>query len=93
MLIYQVIASVTSAILFVIWAYAASGRKLIEGTVNKRIIDLYSVRLLIPAVVFLITVPLTMYSPIVAEISWITVLPLSYFAMAYFKIDDPRYYS
>jgi uncharacterized membrane protein len=90
---YQVIASVTSAILFVIWAYAASGRKLIEETVNKRIIDLYSVRLLIPAAVFLITVPLTMYSPIVAEISWITVLPLSYFARAYFKVDDPRYYS
>jgi uncharacterized membrane protein len=89
---YQVIASATSAILFIIWLYAVRGRKLVDETVDERIINLYSLRLLIPAVIFLATIPITMYDPIMAEISWISVLPLSYIARSYYKVEDPRFY-
>lgn len=89
---YQVIASITSAILFIIWMYAVREKTLIDEKVNKRIIDLYSLRLLIPAAVFLVTIPLTMYNPMIAEISWISVLPLSLIAKSYYKVEDPRFY-
>jgi uncharacterized membrane protein len=89
---YQVIASATSAILFVIWLYAVRGRKLVDEKVDRRIIDLYSLRLLIPAVVFLVTVPITMDNPIVAELSWISVVPLSLIARSYYRVEDPRFY-
>jgi uncharacterized membrane protein len=89
---YQVIASITSAILLVIWLYGARGRKLVDERVDRRIIGLYSLRLLMPAAIFLITIPLTLYNPVLAELSWVMVLPLSYIARAHYKVEDPRFY-
>lgn len=88
---YQVVAAITSAILFIIWIYAIRSRLVIPA-IDRRILDLYTVRLLMPAGVFLLTIPLTMYSPIIAQISWVSILPLSYLSRLYFRVEDPRYY-
>jgi hypothetical protein len=33
-----------------------------------------------------------MDNPIVAELSWISVVPLSLIARSYYRVEDPRFY-
>ncbi len=89
---YQAVMALTSIVMSLMWFYAIRGRKLVDPGLDGRLIGMAMARNLIPAVVFLATMPLAFASTTVTEISWLAMVPLSYFAKRYFGIADAPFY-
>jgi len=53
-----------------LWAYAAGSRRLVENDLDARSARLLTVRALIPPAVFLISIPVGIFSPPAAVIVW-----------------------
>jgi TMEM175 potassium channel family protein len=89
---YQVIMALTSIVMAAMWYYAVRGRRLIDPGLDGRLIGITMARNLIPAVVFLGTIPLAFVGPGVAQISWLAMMPLIYLAKRYYGVVDAIFY-
>jgi uncharacterized membrane protein len=89
---YQIVMALTSIIMFIMWQYAARGNLLIDPGLDRRLVHLTSVRSLVPAAVFIATIPLAFYSPMMTELSWIAMAPLTYIAKKYYGVKDAKFF-
>lgn len=85
---YQVSMALSSIVMFIMWRYAVSRNLLDNPGLDARIVRLTSVRNVVPAVVFIATIPLAFYSPALTEVSWIAILPLTLAAKKYYGVED-----
>jgi len=89
---YQVIMAITSIIMSAMWYYAVRGHRLIDPYLDGRLVGMVMARNLIPATVFLSTIPLAFVSPVLPEICWLSMLPLTFFAKKYYGVVDAPFY-
>jgi len=68
---------VTGIMLIIIWMYASGNHRLIDPHLNIRVIRFNYHRELIVIAVFLISIPVALFSTALAQISWIALAPLA----------------
>lgn len=68
---------VTGVMLIIIWMYASGNHRLTDPHLNVRIIRFNYHRELIVIAVFLISIPVALFSTALAQISWIALAPLA----------------
>jgi uncharacterized membrane protein len=91
-LFYQVSASISSVMMFLMWTYASSGDRLIVDGLDRRIMKVNKIRLLVPAIVMLATVPVTFYNPHLAQLCWLSMIPLIGLVKRIAGIADAQYF-
>jgi uncharacterized membrane protein len=89
---YQSVMALTSIIMYAMWRYAAGGDLLIEPGLDRRLVGVIAARTLIPAVVFIVTIPLAFYSITLTELCWIFIAPLTMMAKWYYGVEDAKFF-
>jgi uncharacterized membrane protein len=74
---YTSTLTVAGLLNLVLWLWAASGHRLIRADVSDRLIRNHSWRACISPAVFLASMPLALWSPTIAEMSWLSILVIS----------------
>jgi uncharacterized membrane protein len=71
---YAITISLSSFILFAMWRYAIKDRRLVDQDLEESTIRLISQRSLISGMIFLISIPIALLSPALAELMWLLML-------------------
>ncbi len=80
---------VTGVMLIIIWMYASGNHRLIDPHLNVRVIRFNYHRELIVIAIFLISIPVALFSTALAQISWIALAPLaSILQRAYRDVEE-----
>ena len=87
--LYAAMQAITGAILLVMWIYAAGNRRLIDPDLNPRIIQLLFHRSFWIIGIFLVSIPIALFSTTIAQISWIAVPSINaLFQRAYKDVEE-----
>jgi uncharacterized membrane protein len=68
---YASIAVITSAILFLLWRHASENHLLIDSNLDADMIRFLMRRSLIPVIIFLASIGIAIFSPLLAMITWV----------------------
>jgi uncharacterized membrane protein len=93
------IAAIYAAVLIIIaivdgamWSYVAS-HKLLDEELSPRLIRLYQLRIMIPAIIFALSIPVAfIFGAIPAELSWILIWPALVFVSSRYRDVSPQIY-
>jgi uncharacterized membrane protein len=82
---YALILTMSSLLLFFLWKYASKNHRLIEPDLSEHFIEYMSVRNLITPVTFLVSIPIALVNPLLAMVSWSSMLVTFPFVKARYK--------
>jgi uncharacterized membrane protein len=77
--IYAVTLTLINLASAAIWSYATRGRRLVERDLDRRIVKKRFTRLAIGVAVFLVSIPVALWQPYVAEFMWLPLFGLVLF--------------
>lgn len=80
-LLYAIVIVLTGAASSATWWYATRRRRLVSADLSARDVRLRFYRALTMPVVFLVTIPLALWKPIVAEVAWGAIWVVFYLAV------------
>lgn len=76
-ILYAVIVGTTSLLNWLMWRYATRGHRLVAPELPADVIRVFSLRLLIPALLFFFSIGVAFIDPGLALLTWILILPVS----------------
>jgi uncharacterized membrane protein len=82
--LYAAMQAITGTILLFMWVYASKDHRLIDPDLNARKIQLLFNRTFWIICIFLVSIPVALFSTTIAQISWIAIAPIAaFFRRAY----------
>lgn len=76
--LYAANCVLVSAVLFGMWAYALIGRRLVEPSISTRYVRAALFRAAGPPVLFLLSIPVSLFSTTIAILIWLLAFPISF---------------
>ncbi len=89
---YQLTIAFSSLVMFAMWWHASQGHRLIDPDMDPRLIWFNTTRLLLPAFVMLITLPITFNYTKYAEVSWVIMIPLAFVIRRLFGVKEESFF-
>jgi len=87
---YSAFLAFTSISMLLLWTYVSHGHRLIDPTVRPTFIRNLTIRLTLPVLLFLLSIPLAILAPIYAIITWILYFPIgAYIDYHYMHNQNP----
>jgi uncharacterized membrane protein len=89
-IIYAAFLVLTSTSMLLLWTYVSHHHRLISPDVRPQFIHNLTIRLALPLILFLISIPLAILAPLYAIITWISFFPIGfYFERRFMHNQDP----
>jgi len=73
---YAISIAFTGLLLAFLWIYASRGHRLIDENMNSHLISYFTWRSLSPAVIFVLSIPISFISPYLSMVFWLLIMPV-----------------
>jgi uncharacterized membrane protein len=90
-IVYAVLLAATGISMCLLWIHASKGYRLVDQTLHPKFIRSLTLRLLISPVIFLISIPISFFNPLVSMVTWFFGFPIAiYFERTHLKSTVPK---
>jgi uncharacterized membrane protein len=86
---YTSTLALASLVNLVIWLWAGSGHRLISREVSPRVVRSHAWRAVVAPAVFILSIPVALWNPTAAELSWLLILVVSQAISRAFSAKEP----
>jgi len=76
--LYSLTVALASLLVVAIWVYATRGRRLVDPDLDSRLVAHMTQRGLVVPAVFLASIPVALFRPLYAMVSWLAIVPLQW---------------
>ena len=85
---YAMAIATTGIVETLLWVYVSRGHRLIDPALTDRWIRLATMRGLVAPTVFLVSIPISFFSPYVAIALWLLIFPALWYVMRAYAVQD-----
>ena len=76
-IVYAVLLAATGISLCLLWIYASKKHRLVDESIHPKFIQNLTIRLLISPSIFLISVPISFFNPLISMVTWFFGFPIA----------------
>jgi len=85
-IVYAVLLTLTGLSICLLRIRASKGHRLVDETIHPKFIHLFTLRLLISPSIFLISIPISFFNPLISMMTWVLTFPIIiYFQRTFLK--------